>query len=241
MSTSNSSGRSAERNADNYTNASSVQLEERSDEEDSAGSLCDFIVSSEEDDALGPYDVLTDDDTVTSASTALAAELMSSLPFDASAGGTVIDSAGVRRSTRVRKAPVRYVDPHYAKMMLDDVSDDIGDESDEYQDGDGANCDMSTDEDYVAPVMDDDESDYDEEDYADDEEGDEAESEVEADDGGVYDADTDASGMDCDDDVEHQGGGSFMFTSVDESKVAPESTTTAAPQDVSDALAEWAS
>lgn len=237
MSTSNSSGRSEERNADNYTNASSVQLEERSDDEESAGSLCDFIVSSDPDDGeLGPYDVLTDDDTVTSASTALAAELMSSLPFDASAGGTVIDSAGVRRSTRVRKAPVRYVDPHYAKMMLDDVSDMEDDESDS-ESNDGANCEMSTDEDYVAPVdVDDDElSDYgDEEDYADDEDGDEGD--------GAYDADTNESGMECDvDDIQEQGGGAFMFTTADGSGDARKSTSSAASKDVSDALAEWAS
>ena len=241
MSTSNSSGRSAERNADNYTNASSVQLEERSDEEDSAGSLCDFIVSSDPDDGeLGPYDVLTDDDTVTSASTALAAELMSSLPFDASAGGTVIDSAGVRRSTRVRKAPVRYVDPHYAKMMLDDVSDIEDDESDS-ESNDGANCDMSTDEDYVAPVDagDDEfsEDDYgDEDDYADDEDGDEAD--------GACDADSNvASAMECDDDVQEQqgSGGAFMFTTADGSGDSRKSTSSTASKDVSDALAEWAS
>ena len=137
------SSEGSEQQHGSYRNCeSSVRLEERSEDSDSAGSLKDFIVSSDSDE-----DVVGDtDDEVTTASTALAQELISSVPFDASAGGTVVTSDGLRRSTRRRKPVERYVDDNFLKMMLDDVSD--LEEGEDEQEEQHIEC-ASDDEDYV--------------------------------------------------------------------------------------------
>lgn len=144
MSTDSSNGQ----NNDSMANASSIR-EERSEDSDSAGSLADFIVSSEDtDDEGGDYgDVHTDDDDVTTQSTALAAELLECLPFETSEAGTVVNSSGLRRSTRSRKVPERYVDPSYLKLMMEDVSS-MSEDSDEV-DAAVDEAYASEDEDYV--------------------------------------------------------------------------------------------
>ena len=138
------SSEGSEQQHGSYRNCeSSVRLEERSEDSDSAGSLKDFIVSSDSDE-----DVVGDtDDEATTASTALAQELISSVPFDAAAGGTVVTSDGLRRSTRRRKPVERYVDDNFLKMMLDDVSD-LEDGEDEQEEEQHIEC-ASDDEDYV--------------------------------------------------------------------------------------------
>lgn len=123
MSGTSSSTSSATQRSQNYDNqSSSIRVDDqRSDDEESAGSLIDFIVSSEDSADVGEY-VDTEDEEVTTASTALASELVDSLPYEVT-GGTVVDGTGRRRSTRNRRAPERYVDPdHYEKLMYDDVS-----------------------------------------------------------------------------------------------------------------------
>lgn len=132
MSGTSSSTSSATQRTQNYENESSIQVDDRSDDEDSVGSLIDFIVSS---DSENEDYVDTEDEEVTTASTALASELVASLPYEVS-GGTVVDPSGRRRSTRNRRAPERYVDPdHYEKLMFDDVSmEDLSEEIEESED-----------------------------------------------------------------------------------------------------------
>lgn len=139
---SGSSDRNCGRNGDAFDNenASSIQVDSDQESDDSVGSLVDFIVSDEGEsgDELGPHDVNTSDEEITTASTTLAADLIASVPFDTAGAGTVTDSTGRRRSTRTRRAPERYVDENYARMMYDDVSMDELDDEDE--DDEGSHC-----------------------------------------------------------------------------------------------------
>jgi hypothetical protein len=82
------------------------------DGSDSEGSLVDFVLNSddEEEDAHGGGG---DEGTV---------DLVKEFPFDARLLEER-DATGPRRSRRAKKVPVRYIDPNYAKLMLDDVSD----------------------------------------------------------------------------------------------------------------------
>ena len=82
------------------------------DGSDSEGSLVEFIAKSDDEEEEEPV-VLSDDDAV---------DLVKEFPFDARLLEER-DTAGPRRSRRTKKVPVRYVDPNYAKLMLDDVSD----------------------------------------------------------------------------------------------------------------------
>lgn len=93
------------------------------DGSDSEGSLVEFIAKSdgEEEEAV----VLSDDDAI---------DLVKEFPFDARLLEED-DATGPRRSRRTKKVPVRYVDPNYAKLMLDDVSD-LEDEEEEADDDD---------------------------------------------------------------------------------------------------------
>lgn len=83
------------------------------DGSDSEGSLVDFIIKSDDEGEEEEPVVLSDDDVV---------DLVKEFPFDARLLEEH-DTTGPRRSRRTKKVPVRYVDPNYAKLMLDDVSD----------------------------------------------------------------------------------------------------------------------
>ena len=83
------------------------------DGSDSEGSLVDFITKTDDEEEEEETVVLSDDDVV---------DLVKEFPFDARLLEEH-DTTGPRRSRRTKKVPVRYVDPNYAKLMLDDVSD----------------------------------------------------------------------------------------------------------------------
>ena len=80
--------------------------EERSSDESDAGSLEDFIADSEDDEGLSP----DENDCVSVDSSNI---IQSS----------VIES-GVRRSTRRTRAPTRYVDENYIRLMTEDMGSD---------------------------------------------------------------------------------------------------------------------
>ena len=80
--------------------------EERSSDESDAGSLEDFIADSEEDEGLSPDE--NDCESVD------ASNIIQS---------SVIES-GVRRSTRRTRAPTRYVDDNYIRLMTEDMGSD---------------------------------------------------------------------------------------------------------------------
>ena len=108
-------------------------LEPRSDEESDAGSLVDFIcddeeVGSEEEEET-PVTLLT---------------------------SSFIEN-GVRRSTRCRRQPARYLDPHYIDLMTDDVDieevlqneDDtskVDDESEDFSDQEESSSEEESEE-----------------------------------------------------------------------------------------------
>ena len=83
------------------------------DGSDSEGSLVDFIIKSDDEEEEEEPVVLSDDDVV---------DLVKEFPFDKRLLEEH-DTTGPRRSRRTKKDPTRYVDPNYAKLMLDDVSD----------------------------------------------------------------------------------------------------------------------
>ena len=98
----------------------------RSEDSESAGSLCDFIVdddgydggSSDAEEGEGDgVDEEEEDD----------AEVRRQYNPSMESRGIVVGTDGVVRSTRSTrgKRPVQYVDDSYAEMMLDDVGSDI--------------------------------------------------------------------------------------------------------------------
>ena len=115
-----------------------------SDEDDSEGSLVDFIVNSsdeeeevdddEHEDSDVSEDIEDDEDIIQQYSSKMETE------------GIVTDQNGRRRSTRISKGrpPCRYVDENYRELLLEDVGSDIDhlvdedsyvadDESEEFQ------------------------------------------------------------------------------------------------------------
>ena len=100
--------------------------------DDSPGSLKDFIVNDSTDMDLeeeeeeeekvneSPFDD-SQEDTDTEDNEAL-------WESGAAPNTMAVEAIGVRRSSRVRRAPQRYMDPHYGKLMLEDIEpDDIED------------------------------------------------------------------------------------------------------------------
>jgi hypothetical protein len=72
-------------------------------EDDSEGSLCDFIRDSDED----------------------VEHMQESTVNAVNIVQTCVVTAGVRRSTRTRTAPVRYEDPEYKALMVADTSFEV--------------------------------------------------------------------------------------------------------------------
>lgn len=88
------------------------------DGSDNGSDLEDFLANEEENE---DSDVLEDSDCD---ETTEAQALVNEFPFDRSLLQESSTTNGVRRSRRSRKAPTRYQDPDYGKLMYDDVDAD---------------------------------------------------------------------------------------------------------------------
>jgi hypothetical protein len=97
-----------------------------SGEDDSEGSLVDFIVGDEEldeEEEGGGMDVETNDDGEEEDVEEITNQYNPTLETH----GIVLNSQGLRRSTRVTKGkpPVKYVDDEYLQLMTDDIGSDL--------------------------------------------------------------------------------------------------------------------
>lgn len=92
-----------------------------SDGSDSEGSLVDFIMKTEDEDSEDE-DVESDNDD---------AALVNEFPYDPALLEEETNATGPRRSRRQRKAPTRYVDAQFNKLMFDDVELDKLSDDDE--------------------------------------------------------------------------------------------------------------
>ena len=97
-----------------------------SGDDDSEGSLVDFIVPDnevevcdEEEEEEGEVEVETEEDEEE--------EIKRQYNPSLESQGIVTNSAGLRRSTRANKGrpPVKYIDDEYLQLMTDDVGSDI--------------------------------------------------------------------------------------------------------------------
>jgi hypothetical protein len=97
-----------------------------SGDDDSEGSLVDFIVPDnevevcdEEEEEEGEVEVETEEDDEE--------EIKRQYNPSLESQGIVTNSAGLRRSTRANKGrpPVKYIDDEYLQLMTDDVGSDI--------------------------------------------------------------------------------------------------------------------
>ena len=98
----------------------------RSEDSESAGSLCDFIVDDDGYDG-GSSDAEEGEDNGVDEEEEDDAEVRRQYNPSMESRGIVVGTDGVVRSTRSTrgKRPVQYVDDSYAEMMLDDVGSDI--------------------------------------------------------------------------------------------------------------------
>ncbi len=94
-----------------------------SDGSDSEGSLVDFIMKTEDEED-------SEDENVESDVNADAA-LVNEFPYDPALLEEETNATGPRRSRRQRKAPTRYVDARFNKLMFDDVELDKLSDDDE--------------------------------------------------------------------------------------------------------------
>ena len=107
---------------------SDVEDFSESGDDDSEGSLVDFIVpdnevdmeggGEDEEEEEGENEMEVEDDEE---------EIKRQYDPSLESQGIVINSAGLRRSTRANKGrpPVKYIDDEYLQLMTDDVGSDI--------------------------------------------------------------------------------------------------------------------
>lgn len=167
-----------------HTSEDEYDADIRSGDEDSEGSLVDFIVDDETDDEEGEEEDGSEEEELNESQEA--SQLNEEFPFDRSLLEET-SSTGPRRSRRARKQVERYVDDKFTDLFcrgedLNEISEALGEE--DAGDGDEEAEDElpqdDDDEDYVGSSEDG--SEDEEEDGSEDEEEDDSEVEEEEDD-----------------------------------------------------------